>query len=169
MTMLPKCDRCGSDKDGMRLSGARVSYFCRECKREYAKSYSRRPASVINQKKSTKKWRALNPEVYREIRRQDGRKYRLMLRQRVLLAYGGEKPRCACCGESIPDFLAIDHIDGNGAKHRREIGGTGTAFYAWLVRNNYPKDFQILCNNCNIAKFRNGGVCPHVLLRVEVA
>lgn len=67
------------------------------------------------------------------------------------------------------DFLAIDHVEGNGAAHRRELGGTGTVFYAWLVKNNFPKEFQILCHNCNFAKFRNGGVCPHQREKEKVA
>jgi hypothetical protein len=32
-------------------------------------------------------------------------------------------------------------------------------FYRWLITNNFPDDFQILCHNCNYAKSHGG--CPH--------
>lgn len=169
MTTYPKCAQCGADKDGMRLSGANISYFCRECRKVYAKEYRRLPHVKAIFKAGTKKWRDANPEKQREIQRLDARKYRLSLRQRVLKAYGGDRPSCKCCGESIVDFLAVDHIDGNGAAHRRELGGTGTVFYAWLVKNNFPNGFRLLCHNCNFARSRNGGVCPHEIMRARVA
>jgi hypothetical protein len=31
----------------------------------------------------------------------------------------------------------------------------------YIIKNNYPDDFQILCANCNWGKQLNGGVCPH--------
>ena len=71
-------------------------------------------------------------------------------------------PRCACCGEKTYEFLSIDHIDGGGSKHRRDMkisGGTATT--EWLVRNKFPKGFQVLCHNCNMAKGFYGE-CPHV-------
>jgi len=83
--------------------------------------------------------------------------YRLRDRRRCLAAYGTE---CKCCGESIEKFLSIDHIAGGGSKHRREIKRTGTAFYKWLIQNNFPPGYQTLCHNCNMAKSFYG-VCPH--------
>lgn len=78
-------------------------------------------------------------------------------------AYGGRK--CACCGESEPSFLTIDHIENDGSKHRKILGNgkrlDGTYLYRWLKKNNYPIGFQVLCYNCNSGKWRNGGVCPH--------
>jgi hypothetical protein len=73
-------------------------------------------------------------------------------------AYGGYK--CHCCGETNKFFLTIDHINNNGAKHRKEIGKT-RELYLWLKRNNYPSGFRILCFNCNAGRHINGGVCPH--------
>jgi hypothetical protein len=84
------------------------------------------------------------------------------LRQRAYEAYGG--PKCACCGETEPLFLCIDHIDGGGNAHRRAItaaGEAGGGFYQWLKNKGYPPGFQVLCQNCNVGKWRNGGVCPH--------
>lgn len=89
-------------------------------------------------------------------------KYRQSIRQQMINAYGDA---CACCGETEPHFLAVDHINNDGAAHRRAGGYTGTAMYLWLRRNGFPKDrFQLLCHNCNVAKGLYG-VCPHKKLR----
>lgn len=79
----------------------------------------------------------------------------------VLTHYGGTPPQCACCGENHVEFLTIDHIDGDGAEHRRAIGrGSGLATYRWLRNNGYPKGFRVLCWNCNAA-LHMFGKCPH--------
>ena len=78
------------------------------------------------------------------------------LKDEVFAAYGGRM--CVCCGETIREFLTIDHINNDGAKHRKEIN---TPLYTWLRKNNYPEGFQVLCWNCNSGKRINGGVCPH--------
>ena len=75
----------------------------------------------------------------------------------VINHYGG---KCACCGESTYEFLAIDHINGGGTAHRREIKGYGSRMCDWLIKNNFPDGFQILCHNCNLAKGFYGQ-CPH--------
>jgi len=80
------------------------------------------------------------------------------LRQAALSAYGHS---CACCGEPEPLFLEIDHIENNGAEHRKKIGNSAKSIVEWLAKNNYPNGFQILCANCNQGKKRNGGTCPH--------
>ena len=78
----------------------------------------------------------------------------------IVEAYGGFK--CACCGETEPMFLTIDHVNNDGAEHRRQIGAKpGSGFYQWLKSEGYPPGFQVLCMNCNFGKHRNGGVCPH--------
>jgi hypothetical protein len=66
--------------------------------------------------------------------------------------------QCSCCGEKEIRFLCIDHVNGGGTKHRESIGRSNT--YMWLKKNNYPKGFQVLCANCNMAK-RENGICPH--------
>lgn len=51
--------------------------------------------------------------------------------------------RCECCGETERMFLTIDHIDGNGNAHRREIKKADLA--QWLWQNGMPAGFRILC------------------------
>lgn len=86
------------------------------------------------------------------------------LRLEVFGHYGGAI--CACCGCIGILFLSLDHVDNNGAEHRRasreqKISITGIHFYARLKKQGFPPGFQVLCMNCNIGKHRNGGICPH--------
>jgi hypothetical protein len=82
------------------------------------------------------------------------------MRDQVFNHYGGYK--CVCCGETTQMLLTLDHKNNDGAEHRRQLGGSRTLkLYRWIIDNNYPPMFQILCWNCNIGKYLNGGVCPH--------
>lgn len=89
-----------------------------------------------------------------------GKLYRKNLKNEVFAQYNGYI--CTCCGETIEEFLAIDHINGGGTKHRAEVGSGGTNFYRWLKKNNYPKGYQVLCANCNWGR-KICGECPHKL------
>ena len=91
---------------------------------------------------------------------------RTKLRRLVFEHYGLV---CAACGESDFGVLTIDHVNNDGAEHRRRVFGnprnggrppSGHWLYWWLKRNNYPPGFQVLCQNCNFAKHKNGGVIP---------
>ena len=79
-------------------------------------------------------------------------------RLEVIAHYSNGKNCCNCCGESIYEFLSVDHINGGGRKDRRLHRGRD--FYLWLIRESFPKGFQILCHNCNMAKGLYGE-CPH--------
>jgi hypothetical protein len=83
------------------------------------------------------------------------------LRDAAFEAYGG--PICICCGETERMFLTLDHVNNDGAEHRRQIqsGNESKNLYTWLKKHGYPSGFQVMCQNCNTGKFRNGGICPH--------
>lgn len=104
------------------------------------------------------KFKRENPDAYKAYQQRHRRK----LKAEVLGHYGGI---CTCCGEIELMFLTIDHVNGDGAEHRRTVGdGTGfcgAEMYRWLRRNGYPDGFQVLCANCNCGKQWNGGTCPH--------
>lgn len=66
---------------------------------------------------------------------------------------------CAYCGDIRLLFLTIDHINDDGAEHRRlQRSGNnhGHNIYAWLRKNKYPTGFQTLCYNCNCTKTKIG-------------
>lgn len=82
--------------------------------------------------------------------------------------YGGY--RCACCSETEVSVLTIDHVHNDGNAHRKSLGVSGrgsgtTTLYSWLVKNNFPPGFQILCRNCNWSKHIRGGECFHEAIR----
>lgn len=78
------------------------------------------------------------------------------LKLQVIKKYGN---KCNCCKETNPYFLVIDHSDGKGSEHRKEIDYE--SIIRWLHRNNYPKaGFRLLCINCNHA-LGIYGYCPH--------
>jgi len=80
-------------------------------------------------------------------------------RAEMVEAYGG---RCSCprCPETNPAFLTLEHLNGDGAAHRKAVG-RGHAI-ADLRRRGWPKDgYTLLCWNCNCAT-RGGKICPHM-------
>jgi hypothetical protein len=75
------------------------------------------------------------------------------LRVEVIERYGG---KCACCGETEPCFLGMDHIGGKSDRY-----DTGANLYKRLKRENFPKEgYRVLCHNCNLA-IGFYGKCPH--------
>lgn len=81
-------------------------------------------------------------------------------KRQVMLYYSHGDIKCRCCGERRMEFLTMDHISNDGAEHRRQIGRTPQNLYKWIIDNNFPKGFQVLCFNCNCAK-EYSGYCPH--------
>ena len=89
------------------------------------------------------------------------KQYRLSVKNNIINNYGG---KCACCGETDPLFLTIDHINGGGRKE----GRGSIDLYLKLISENYPKDkYQLLCYNCNCSKSHYGKneKCYHQLLK----
>lgn len=89
---------------------------------------------------------------------------RMARKVKIIKAYGG---CCICCRETDIRFLTIDHKNNDGSRHRKEINrSSGDNFYKWMVKNNYPEYLQVLCYNCNMAKYIYGQ-CPHRLKNGE--
>lgn len=155
------CSQCGQEKPTTefyrrnehrpRKTGFRSP--CKMCRRKYNKTRNLKKAAERN-----RLYRKRNPEKHKAA----ARKKRERLKDEVFAAYGGYV--CACCGEIEPLFMTIDHINDNGAEHRKELfkgKRNGNGFYLWLKKHNYPKGFRVLCFNCNCGRARNNGVCPH--------
>lgn len=153
------CRQCGKNRCG---SG----WCCDQCKEIRRESNRRKLLSGVcpycGKKNDTSNCECSECQKKRRCRYnpEKNREKSLQLKLQAFDVYGGRK--CACCGESILEFLQIDHVNDDGAEHRKEIGKymIGVAFYKWLKRNGYPPGYQVLCANCNIAKSRYGQ-CPH--------
>ncbi len=89
------------------------------------------------------------------------RKQRSLLKSQIHAHYGN---KCACCGESHPEFLCIDHVNNDGAAHRQSLRGTkyggGNGMYRWIIDHGFPATLRLLCHNCNMARGLFG-YCPH--------
>jgi len=104
-----------------------------------------------------KKWRDANKSGITAKRH--AREWKL--KHEVWAQYGGAK--CACCGAAEQEFLTVDHVNGGGGKHRKEIRENGSHnIYTWLKKHKYPDkhEYRVLCMNCNWA-FGMYGRCPH--------
>lgn len=105
----------------------------------------------------TQNWRDRNrnnPE-YKRKNLERTKRYNLKMKQ---LCFDHYNNKCRCCGETIFEFLTVEHINGNGRKHRKE--NKINDIYRWLVLNNFPEGFEVLCYNCNCGK-RLNKECPH--------
>lgn len=81
-------------------------------------------------------------------------------KKQVFEYYSKGKPKCDCCNESNIGLLSVDHIKNIGRKRK------GQKIYSWLINNNFPNGFRILCFNCNSGRnLRRDKKCPHELLR----
>ena len=86
-------------------------------------------------------------------------KYNRKLKREVFSHYGKV---CECCGCDDIDMLSMDHIEGGGREQMDSNGiNGGSCFYKWLKKKGYPPGLRVLCMNCNLGRFINGGVCPH--------
>lgn len=133
----------------------------REYDREKKKRDRANPIKHEKMKESMRQYYWRDPQRHRDVANKKSKE----LRRKVFEHYG---LTCSCCGENEYEFLTIDHINNDGAKHREEIFGKtwrsacGSRLYFWLIKNNFPEGFQTLCYNCNCARAKQEDkVCPH--------
>jgi hypothetical protein len=140
--MTKLCRHCGeikpreaftihtNTKDGLQP-------WCNDCKNE-----RRRWA-----RKNKVGFYATERERYHDQHNLTCRKLYWKYRNKVFEHYGA---RCNKCGFTDPRALSIDHVNGDGAEHRRRLNGVNLC--KAVVRENYPKSYQILCMNCQMIK-----------------
>lgn len=143
---MKTCIRCQTpcdDSNFFRRSDRKDKFYahCKDCHR-----------------KMCKRWAAKAPHKQKEYCKRWGRGLRVKALSKVS---GSLAPSCKCCGEDIVEFLQIDHIHGGGSKESKSYGNH-REFFLDIIRGIRPvSDLQVLCANCNHAKGRAGGVCPH--------
>lgn len=136
------CSKCGEAKP------ATQEFFYRESK--YNPAVRLAAQCKICRDKTIHAWNVKN----RDRKRRVSKEWFARLKAGVIQAYGG---RCACCGETIPEFLTLEHLRRDGKAHRRSVAYV----YLDLKRRGYPQDdYTLLCWNCNEA-VRWGDQCPH--------
>ena len=154
-----RCGECVAELMRLRRERLKAAETCSCCGGPKEERYVMCIACRLKERARRTGSKVADPETYRRKRREAHRRTKL----KVLEAYGGCK--CACCGETHMEFMTIDHINGGGEKHRKELiaqGRSGNPLYGWLIRNKFPAGFRVLCMNCNFA-IGHFGVCPHEL------
>ena len=128
--------------------------------KEYNKQYNKQ--WYQNNKEKVKQYYQKNQEIIK----QNNKQWRQNKKLQVYNYYSNFDVKCNCCGERQIEFLALDHIYNNGGHHRRKIGSD---IYSWIIKNNYPSIFQLLCHNCNHARGHNPDkICPHQRQKAEI-
>jgi len=141
------CIKCGQAKpvgqfhrDKSKKGGYRNE--CRDCACARVRDYN--AAHQAEQRKRNRAWAVAHPDRQRV----HNRRWYERAREAVLDHYGRE---CACCGAT--ELLTIDHMNGDGANHRRQLRSNDPSkVWSWLRRNGFPAGFQTLCNPCNVSK-----------------
>lgn len=146
-----RCSKCGETKPLSGFSRDRaapdgLNRWCKPCHTEYCRQYYQANRAALREQQ--RQYRAADVETHRERVRQ----WRVRVREQVFAHYG---TACSCCGAT--KNLTIDHIDGHGARHRRELfgkqdGAGGARFYAWIIRHGFPPGLATLCRACNLSK-----------------
>jgi hypothetical protein len=70
-------------------------------------------------------------------------------RRTVLLHYSDGDLKCALCGEKHIEFLVLDHINNDGAEHRRTTKKVTDGLMRLLIKQNFPPGLRVLCQGCN--------------------
>ena len=117
--------------------------------RQYHRQYRIDHADVI--KKQKKQYRAIpaNKARTKQTCAKSDLKRRQIIKLAVFTHYG---LCCSLCNEHRLGALNLDHILGNGSKHRKEINTYN--FYSWIYQqyletDQWPEDYRTLCANCN--------------------
>lgn len=146
----------------------------RECRRKYRQI----PGVKEQQKTKHKEWciknynkRSNYHKEYWVTNKESKKIYRknwsLTLKLKIYNHYSNNDIKCNCCGENMIEFLSIDHINNDGATERKKF--SNSTFYTYIVKNNFPSGYQILCMNCNFAKGKNKDhICPHKIKIDEI-
>jgi hypothetical protein len=139
-----KCHQYGHNSNTCGLSEVGSKRYRASLKRRDPKRFEE---EKIKRKEYCRNWRNENHRLII--------KKREALRLEVLAHYNN---LCACCGYNDitkklykKSFLQIDHINGDGAAHRKLESVNGSGIYLWLKNNNYPAGFRVLCAGCNHA------------------
>lgn len=127
--------------------------------KDYRKIYwqSDRGKKVIDKHRQTDKYKEYQKSYYKDNK------------LKVIEYYSNGTMQCNCCGENQIEFLTIDHINCGKllhGKNRKIHKISGTNLYLDLIKNNFPKGYQILCFNCNCAK-GTIGKCPHEIKKFK--
>ncbi len=133
----------------------------KEESKEYGEKYRLDNKEKLNA--DSRQYHHKNREVLLPQMRIRGKRLREDYKREAFTKYSNGKIMCKICHIEEIEFLTLDHINNEGAKHRKKI--KNGSIYKWLKKHDYPPICQVLCMNCNYAK-RDNPECPHQLKKV---
>lgn len=140
-----KCIKCGKIKSVSKFfmdnqKKDELTSACKKCVTQNTKKYynENKEHCLAYSKKHHEKTKHLKRERVRIARRR--------LFKEIFLLLGD---KCSCCGFTNKWALQIDHISGDGYKHRKKV--SGIAYYSDILKSikNNEKKYRLLCANCN--------------------
>lgn len=156
-------------KEKQREQSKTDKYKLRSSNYSRNKRLTEDPESRKTRLERKRKWDIKNKEYCKQYRKEryaiiypinrekilnDMRNKNINNRIEVLYWYSDGKIKCNRCEEAHYEFLAVDHINNNGYEHRKSgaLKKYGNNICKFLIKNNFPEGYQILCHNCNQIK-----------------
>jgi glucan-binding YG repeat protein len=121
------------------------------------KTYARENATKIKEY-NAKRYAILDIEGREQLYNKTAR-IRNQHRIDALKHYSGGTMSCARCGFDDIRAISLDHVNGDGAAHRRQFKDSWAVF-RWIKKNGYPEGFQVLCMNCQFIKRHENNEMP---------
>ncbi len=120
-----------------------IRSYCKSCEKAEREIYNTNNKELIQQRRST-------PEARRKAFITT-HKRRKKIKRIVTHHYSNGTMCCLHCGYDKLDALSIDHINDNGAEHRKN-DPNAQHLSEYLYANDFPEGYQILCMNCQLIK-----------------
>lgn len=138
----PKCSQELSSSKFYKNANGTLDSYCKDCKREYRNQARREKRGYYGSEKFKK--------TTKEYKKRYNKNLNEQRKAQVISELTSGEMCCSLCGFDDIRALSVDHIDGNGAEHRKSV--RGCHLYKWLIKNNFPEGFQVLCMNCQWIK-----------------
>lgn len=125
----------------------------RKANRDKLNAYGRalRAADPEGANAKNRAWYAANPKA-RANRSKYHQERKIEARLKAFAHYGPDgKAACCRCGIADPDVLTLDHVNDDGASHRK-MDKQAKALCFWVAKKGFPDGFRTLCLNCNYKK-----------------
>lgn len=171
-----ECGRCRELKPTAEFetrTTGNLQRACRQCLAVRAKAFRDDPDNREFLKEKKRQYRSTEKAILAHRRYEKGRWHKMKPASRAkkiasvnrrrkqyriaaVMKYGG---RCNCCGESLIEFLCVDHVHNDGKVDRQTR--QNNELIVWMIRNPVDPRYQVLCYNCNMGKVINKGICPH--------
>ena len=165
---INKCRICNTEltEENWYPSSCKSGYYlCKNCYHIKNKKYYLKNKEKINERQrkyvkinlkeirdKNKKYNKIYRKIHHQQLKEKGKKRREHIKKIILDHYSNGTMICKKCGFNDIRALTIDHINGGGSSHRRELRAKGWNFYSKLIKDGYPDDYQVLCMNCQFIK-----------------